>query len=128
VGGSRLTLGRWPTIVNQLVEYSEPELDAVYGAISHSVRRRVLDQLSAGGATVTELAAPFPMSLAAVSKHIRVLEAAGLVRRTVDGREHNISLAPTPLRPAAAWIEHYRSFWETRLDLLDAKIKARRKR
>jgi DNA-binding transcriptional ArsR family regulator len=110
-----------------LVKYSAARLDEVYGAIAHSVRRAIVEQLSAGSARVTELAGPLPMSLPAVSKHIRILEAAGLVRRTIDGREHHLSLEPVPLKPAAAWLEGYRSFWETRLDLLDARIRSRQK-
>lgn len=67
---------------------------------------------------VTELAAPFAMSLPAVSKHVRVLEAARLVVREVDGRVHRVSLAPGPLREVERWVEHYRSFWEETLDAL----------
>jgi DNA-binding transcriptional ArsR family regulator len=111
-----------------MVKYRRGQLDAVYGAISHPVRRSVLERLRPGGATVTELAAHFPMSLVAVSKHIRVLEAAGLVRRTVDGREHHLTLEAAPLLQAAGWIDRYRKFWEERLDLLDARIRARRRR
>ena len=110
-----------------MVNRSVEELDDVYAAIAHSVRRQVLDRLSEGPATVSELAAPFPMSLVAVSKHIKVLEAAGLVNRSIEGREHNMSLAPAPLRPAAAWIDHYRSLWEMRLDRLEARLQARTK-
>jgi DNA-binding transcriptional ArsR family regulator len=110
-----------------LVKYAGTALDDVYGAIAHPARRRLLDRLSEGDATVSELAAPFSMSLAAVSKHIRVLEGAGLVRRTIEGREHTLSLQPASLRPAASWLDTYRAFWETRLDLLDARIRARRK-
>jgi DNA-binding transcriptional ArsR family regulator len=113
--------------LNHLVQYSASALDAVYGALAHSVRRRVLEQLRSGAATVSELAAPYPMTLTAVSKHIRVLETAGLVRRAVEGREHNLTLEPVPLSQAEAWLEGYRSFWETRLDLLDGRIRARRK-
>lgn len=87
----------------------------------------MLEQLRSGAATVSELATPYPMTLTAVSKHIRVLEAAGLVRRTVEGREHNLALEPEPLSQAEAWLDRYRSFWETRLDLLDARIRAKRK-
>ena len=115
------------TTVNQLVNNSGDDLDDVYAAIAHSVRRQVLDRLSEGAATVSELAEPFPMSLVAVSKHIKVLEAAGLVHRSIQGREHSMSLSPAPLRPAAAWIDHYRSLWEMRLDRLEARLRARNK-
>jgi DNA-binding transcriptional ArsR family regulator len=106
-----------------VVEYRAEQLDAVYAAISHRVRRGVLEQLRPGGARVTDLAAPFAMSLAAVSKHICVLESAGLVRRTVHGREHRLALEPSPLMPAARWLGSYRAFWEERLDLLEARLR-----
>ena len=102
-----------------MVEHS---LDAVYGAVSHPVRRRVLELLSPGPARVTDLAAPFEISLAAVSKHLGVLEQAGLVRRTVAGREHRLALEAAPLAPAAQWLAAYRSFWEDRLDALEARL------
>ena len=111
-----------------MVKYRSGQLDAVYGAISHSVRRSLLDRLRPGGATVTELGAHYPMSLVGVSKHIRVLEAAGLVRRTVEGREHHLLLEPAPLLSAADWLDTYRRFWEDRLDILDARIRARKRR
>ncbi len=111
-----------------MVKYRNGQLDAVYGAISHPVRRSVLDRLRPGGATVTELAAHYPISLVAVSKHIRVLESAGLVRRTVEGREHRLSLEPAPLLLAAGWLDGYRRFWEERIDLLEARIRARKRR
>lgn len=111
--------------LNQMVKYSSRQLDAVYGAISHSVRRRILDQLGAGEATVTELAEPYAMSLPAVSKHIRALEDARLVHRTIAGREHRLRLEAAPLMPATAWLESYRGFWETRLDLLDRRLRER---
>lgn len=115
-------------MVNQVVKYSTGRLDAVYGALSHPVRRSVLDQLRPHGATVTQLAARYPMSLVAVSKHIRVLEDAGLVRRTIQGREHFLSLEASPLRSAAGWLESYQGFWTDRLDLLEARIRERKRR
>ena len=106
-----------------MVEYRRATLDATYGAISHPVRRRLLERLSTGRARVTELADLFDVSLAAVSKHIRVLEGAGLVRRSVVGREHWLTLEATRLRPATQWLEGYRRFWESSLDRLEARIK-----
>ena len=105
-----------------MVEYSAEELDAVYSAISHPVRRRLLGLMSGSGTRVTALAAPFPTSLANVSKHIRVLEEAGLIRRTIQGREHLLTLEPAPLRSAAWWLDTYRSFWEDRLDALETRL------
>lgn len=123
-----LTRTRGPLKINQLVKHRGGQLDDVYAAISHPVRRGLLERLRPRGATVTELAAHYPMSLVAVSKHIRVLEHAGLVRRTVQGRQHHLSLEPRSLESAAAWLETYRRFWDERLDLLDARIRARRLR
>ena len=84
--------------------------------------------LTLGEARVTDLAEPFDLSLNAVSKHLRVLERAGLLRREVRGREHVLSLEARPLREAAEWIDAYRAFWEHRLDALDAFLRKRRKR
>lgn len=100
----------------------------MYDALAHPARRRILAQLGPGAATVSQLAEPFAMSLPAVSKHIRALEQAKLVRRTVDGREHWIALNPQPLRAAAEWLEGYRGFWEAGLDRLEAKLLERRGR
>lgn len=111
-------------MLNQVVEYRGGQLDAVYAALAHPVRRTLLEHLRAGGAKVTDLAAPFPMSLAAVSKHIRVLESAGLIQRTIRGREHQLVLEPSPLVSAADWLDSYRRFWEERLDLLDARLRS----
>jgi len=110
-------------MLNQVVEYSPADLDALYGSLSHPVRRAVVERLSQGAARVTDLALPFDSSLEAVSKHIRVLEAAGLVERTVRGREHRLSLRGARLEPASSWLQSYRRFWESRLDLLEARIR-----
>jgi DNA-binding transcriptional ArsR family regulator len=111
-------------MLNQMVEYRGGQLDVVYAALAHPVRRALLEHLRPGGARVTELAAPFPMSLAAVSKHIRVLESAGLIQRTIRGREHQLVLEASPLMGAADWLDSYRGFWEARLDLLDARLRS----
>jgi DNA-binding transcriptional ArsR family regulator len=94
-------------------------LDATLLAIADPTRRAILERLHAGEARVTDVAEPFRMSLNAVSKHIRVLESAGLVLRRKAGREHFISANLAPLELAAAWIEHQRAFWTARLDALD---------
>ncbi len=99
-----------------MVEYQQ--LDATYDALANPVRRQILAELMAGERRVTELAAPFDVSLAAVSKHIRHLEQAGLVRRRVAGRDHWLRLEPGPLASAEAWIAQARRFWEGRLDAL----------
>src|SRR5215472_8214589 len=97
-------------------------LDAVYGALAHEVRRELVREVAPRPSRVTDLAARFPVSLAAVSKHIQVLEGAGLVRREVRGRDHFLSLEATPLAGAAEWLASYRRFWEERVDLLEKRI------
>jgi DNA-binding transcriptional ArsR family regulator len=97
----------------------EARLDAVLLALADPTRRAILARLSRGRARVTELAEPFPISLNSVSKHIRVLERARLVRRSVRGREHLLELDPKPLDEAAAWLDGQRALWARRLTALD---------
>jgi DNA-binding transcriptional ArsR family regulator len=97
---------------------TQDRLDVVFHALSDRTRRSLLARLARGPAIVTKLAQPFAMSLPGVSKHLRVLEAARLVVREVDGRVHRCSLAPRPLREVGRWVEHYRLFWEDTLDAL----------
>ena len=105
-------------IFNHMVKYPTPSLDHTFSALSDPTRRAILARLAQGGATVTELARPFDMSLPAVSKHLRVLENAGLMSRRREGRIHHCRLVGEPLQGAADWLEFYRSFWETRLESL----------
>ncbi|HSP15388.1 MAG TPA: metalloregulator ArsR/SmtB family transcription factor [Thermoanaerobaculia bacterium] len=107
-----------------MVEY---KLSEVYGAIADPTRRAILGLLARRDVTVGELADKFPISLNGVSKHVKVLERAGLVERTIQGREHRLRLNARPLRDAARWLEHYREFWDTRLEALEALLLARRK-
>lgn len=93
-------------------------LDAVFFALSDPTRRAMLARLAEGGARVTELAEPFDVSLPAISKHLRVLERAGLLKQTRDGRVRNCSLLVEPMKDAAEWIERYRIFWERQFDAL----------
>jgi DNA-binding transcriptional ArsR family regulator len=111
---------------NHMIEY-RPTLDQTYGALAHPVRRRLLDILRRGQARVTELAVPFDVSLAATSKHLQVLERAGLVSREITGRDHLITLEPRPLLDAREWIDVYRPFWESRIDALEAQLASRRR-
>lgn len=112
-------------MLNLMVEYPDSLLDSTYGALSHPVRRAVLRQLRTGEAKVTALAEPFEISLAAVSKHIRVLEEAELVRRSVLGREHRLTLNASALRPAARWLDAWEAFWDQRLEVLETKLRSR---
>jgi DNA-binding transcriptional ArsR family regulator len=100
------------------------DLDQTLMALADPTRRAILNRLSGGEARVTELARPFAMSLNAVSKHIRMLERARLVRRRRVGRDHYLSIDTGPLHEAAAWIESQRAAWNARLDALDALLKA----
>jgi DNA-binding transcriptional ArsR family regulator len=97
-------------------------LTATFAALADPTRRAILARLASGEASVTELAEPFDMSLPAVSKHLKVLEKAGLVSRGRSAQWRPVKLDPQPLRDAAGWIEHYRRFWEDSLDRLDAYL------
>jgi DNA-binding transcriptional ArsR family regulator len=101
-----------------------PDLDSTLGALADPIRRAILERLGRGEARVTDLAAPFAVSLNTVSKHIRVLERARLVRRRRSGREHFLALDRVPLQPAAAWIERQRNPWTARLEELEALLEA----
>lgn len=104
------------------------QLDIVFHALSDQTRRALIARLASGPSIVTELAEPFEMSLPAVSKHLRVLENAGLVARRVDGRIHRCSLIAEPLYEAELWLEGYRSFWEDTLGALAHYVEHDKKR
>jgi DNA-binding transcriptional ArsR family regulator len=105
-------------------EYDSPQLDAVFQALSDRTRRRMLRTLSAQPRSVGELAAPFQISLAAASKHIKVLERAGLVQRRIQGRTHLCQLCPEALAEAERWLQYYQRFWAVRLDALETALHA----
>ena len=100
------------------------KLDRVFMALADATRRQLVRMLAEQDRTVSELAEPFKMSLAAVSKHIKVLESAGIVARRVDGRVHTLALRPEALAGALDWIVIYRNFWQRRLDALDDMVSA----
>ncbi len=104
-------------MLNQMVKYSQA-LDRTFAALADPTRRRILEHLARGQHRVTDLARPYDMSLPAISKHLRVLEKAGLLRRRRYGRVHQIQLEAKPLKQAAEWVEFYRQFWEDSLDRL----------
>ena len=107
-----------------MVELHEsPRLDAVFHALGDATRRRMLRELSGGERTVSQLAEPFEMSLAAASKHIKSLESAGLIRREVRGRTHVCRLEAGPLANAHDWLGFYERFWTTRLDTLEQLLR-----
>jgi DNA-binding transcriptional ArsR family regulator len=105
---------------------SEEALDATFFALSDRTRRALLARLAHGPMRVTDLAAPFDMSLPAVSKHLRVLEQAGLIVRAIDGRVHTCSLRAVPLEKIEKWIEKTRGFWEGTLDSLARYVESDR--
>ena len=113
-----MTIFRPPAKFNHVVE-DLAEVDAVFHALSHPTRRDMLARLRRSDLTVGQLAGPLPVSLAAASKHVMVLERAGLVSRTVKGRTHVCRLTPDPLASAAAWLETYESYWNERLNALE---------
>ena len=107
------------TIFTLMGEYSTHKLDEVFSAMSDGTRRAILARLAQSDARVTELASALPISLNSTSKHIRILERAGLVTRSVQGREHVLSLNAAPMSEAAEWMEYYRRFWDDRLAALE---------
>jgi DNA-binding transcriptional ArsR family regulator len=100
-----------------------PRLDSVFHALGDATRRQMLRELVKGERTVSHLAQPFAMSLAAASKHIRTLESAGLIRREVHGRTHLCRLEPGPLAGAHEWLSFYEHFWASRLDILEQLLR-----
>ncbi len=99
-----------------MVEYRSKVLDRTFGALADPTRRQILAQLANGEECVTNLARPHAMSLAAVSKHLIVLEKAGMVKRRREGRVHSLALEAKPMQEAMAWLARYRKFWEANLD------------
>ncbi len=99
-----------------MVNYSSASLDATFSALSDPTRRKILARLARSRSSVTELAKPFKISLPAISKHLRVLENAGLLARETHGRVHLCRLVAGPIKDAAEWTARYRDFWERRLD------------
>ncbi len=106
-----------------MVNYEQRRLDLAFGALAHPIRRGILARLSAGEATVAELAAPFKVSAPAITRHMRVLEDAGLLTRRKEGRKRRCRLEAARLREAQEWIERHRQFWNDRLDALERYLK-----
>jgi DNA-binding transcriptional ArsR family regulator len=102
----------------------DDQLDVVFGALADPTRRAILTRLAGGEATVTELAAPFAMSMPAVSKHLKVLERAGLISRGRNAQQRPCRLEAAPLASVAEWVQTYRRFWEVSFDRLDEHLQA----
>lgn len=105
-----------------MVKDVSERLTTIFSALADPTRRAILERLAQGEASGTELAQPFAISVPAISKHLRVLEHADLILHRKDGRIHRFRLAAQPLAEAAAWLEHYRQFWEAQFDSLDAYL------
>jgi len=106
-----------------MVKHSEADLDATFAALADGTRRAILARLATGEAPVTELAKPFDMSLPAISKHLKVLERAGLIARGRDAQWRPARLDAGPLKEVADWVDHYRKFWEESFDRLDEYLR-----
>jgi DNA-binding transcriptional ArsR family regulator len=106
-----------------MVELHTQQIDTVFHALSDETRRRMLRELAGGERTVSQLAEPHDMSLAAASKHIKVLEGAGLIRREIHGRTHLCRLEPAPLATAHQWLAFYERFWTNSLDILERLLR-----
>jgi DNA-binding transcriptional ArsR family regulator len=110
-------------IFNHMVEQHAERLDAVFHALADPTRRAMLRRLAAGEHSIGELAMPFRMSFAGASKHVKVLESAGLIRREVQGRSHICRIEAAPLAAASDWLRFYQQFWTERLDALERELR-----
>jgi DNA-binding transcriptional ArsR family regulator len=106
-----------------MVKYSQHQLDLAFGALSHPIRRGILARLSTGEASIAELAKPFKVSAPAITKHMKVLEEAGLLSRKKQGRVHRCRLEERRMKQAQEWIEEHRKFWNDKLDALERYLK-----
>ena len=106
-------------MVNNPISHNQVRLDQVFGALADPTRRAILERLCLGETTVSEIAEPFSSSLPAISKHLRVLEGAGLIARRSVGRQRICRLTPDAMENAAEWIDHYCRFWTAQLDALE---------
>ncbi|CAH0341766.1 hypothetical protein RHI9324_03468 [Rhizobium sp. CECT 9324] len=119
----RLTINIASLIFNRMVEQYTHDMNLVFHALGDATRRQMLHDLANGERTVSDLAQPYEMSLAAASKHIKVLESAGLIRREIRGRTHLCRLDPGPLATAHEWLNFYQRFWTSRLDTLERLLR-----
>ena len=109
-------------LINSMVQQQSDHLNATFAALADPTRRAILARLASGQCSVTELAEPFDMSMPAVSKHLKVLERAGLIARSREAQWRRCQLDAAPLREVSEWVEQYRDLWEARLDRLDAYL------
>ena len=123
-----LTFPSPPLIFNHMVKHSSESLNAIFSALADPTRRAILEHLSRGEFSVSELAEPFDMSLPAVSKHLRVLEQAGLLIREREGRVHRFSTDLRRIQEAADWLDRYKGFWEAKFRALDRHLTPTKKK
>ncbi len=102
-----------------MVYYREQQIDDAFFALSHPIRRAVLDKLSSGECSVADVSEPFELSPAQMTKHLAILERGGLLKRNKQGRTHYLQLQPDALEEIMAWVQRYQKFWDDRLDALD---------
>ncbi len=112
---------------NNMIASQPQELNRIFLALGHPVRRQILTCLAQGAATVTDIAEPFDLSLNAISKHLKVLERAGLIERQVLGREHYCRIRPESLKEVSDWLTFYQAFWTSRLDAMEQELIASRR-
>lgn len=120
----RKSLSKRPPIIKLVLKRQAPDLDGVFAALAHPIRRAIIERLAEGECTVKELAAPHDVSPPAISQHLRVLEEAGLLEQTPEGRVRRCALNAAPLSSAFSWILRYRVFWEDVLDDVQARAEA----
>ncbi len=118
-----LTMLKQRLIINHMVKQNDESLDTIFHALADPTRREIIRQIASRECTVSELAAPFDMSLAAISKHIKVLERASLLERTVKGRTHLCRLNAESLSHASEWLHFYERFWDRQFDVLERELK-----
>ena len=106
-----------------MVNYSQAQLDLAFGALAHPIRRGILARLTLGDTTIAELARPHDVSAPAITKHVRILEEAGLVTRKIEGREHRCRLEVKRMQDAERWLIDHRLFWEQAFDRLEIYLK-----
>jgi DNA-binding transcriptional ArsR family regulator len=106
-----------------MVNYNQRQLDLAFGALAHPIRRGIIARLSTGEASISELAQPFKVSAPAITRHMKILEEAGLLSRKKLGREHRCRLEQKRMKQAQAWIEAHRKFWNEKLDSLERYLK-----
>lgn len=118
-----MTLRLTCALSNKMVKRLDDGLSVTFGALADPTRREILAMLADGEATVTELTAPFVISMPAISRHLKVLEGAGLITRSRAGQHLTSSLRPAPLQEATEWMERYRQFWSASFDQLEAHLR-----